>query len=66
MDATTAASTIAGPLGDVAGNFNFSKQPSPARFVTLPFTCRRVGWVLIHRRILAETCVDSVGLAQGL
>ena len=26
MDATTAASTIAGPLGDLAGNFNFSKQ----------------------------------------
>ncbi len=26
MDATTAAQTIAGPIGDVAGNFNFSKQ----------------------------------------
>ena len=26
MDATTAASTIAGPIGDVAGNFYFSKQ----------------------------------------
>ena len=26
MDATTASSIIAGPLGDVAGNFNFSKQ----------------------------------------
>ena len=28
MDATTASSIIAGPLGDVAGNFNFSKQAS--------------------------------------
>ena len=26
MEATTAASIIAGPLGDVAGKFNFSKQ----------------------------------------
>jgi hypothetical protein len=26
MEATTASSIIAGPLGDVAGNFNFSKQ----------------------------------------
>ncbi len=26
MDATTASSIIAGPLGDVAGNFNFSQQ----------------------------------------
>ena len=26
MDATTAASTIAGPLGDLAGNFYLSKQ----------------------------------------
>jgi hypothetical protein len=26
MDATTASSIIAGPLGDVAGNFNFSEQ----------------------------------------